>query len=100
MSGGLARGALAGFEHAQHVLLAHDEEVLAVDLDALPGVLAENDLVADFELERAKRSILQQPAVAKRDDFALFGFSAAESGITMPEAVVRCCSIRLTITRS
>ena len=53
-----------------------------------------------FQLERAKRSILQQPATADRDDFTLLGLFRGRIGNHDAEAVVRCVSIRLTITRS
>src|SRR6267143_831373 len=39
--------------NAQDVLLLHDEELLAVQLDLVAGVLAEEDAVAFFQRERA-----------------------------------------------
>lgn len=58
LSGGLAGGGRTGFEHAHHVFLAHDEQFLAVDLDGLAGILAEDHLVTDFQLKLALRAVL------------------------------------------
>jgi hypothetical protein len=56
--------------------LAHNEEIFAVDLDFGSAVLAEQDLVADFHIERTDLAVFQDLALADRDDLAadrLFG---------------------------
>src|SRR3954470_13608419 len=57
----LARSA---FEHAEDVVLAHDEELLAVDLHLGARVLAEEDAVALLDVELPHGAVLEQLAVA------------------------------------
>src|SRR5262245_32504550 len=54
--------------HPEHVLLAEDELVLALDLDLRAGVLAEQNGVARLDVERPHLAVLEHLAVAYRDD--------------------------------
>src|SRR5258706_5360989 len=47
LSGGFARRGGVGFQHTHHVFFAHDEQFLAVHLDGLACVFAEENLIAD-----------------------------------------------------
>src|SRR5205085_11299432 len=64
---------LRAFDDAHDVFLAHDEELLTLDLDGLAGVLAEKDLVAHLHVERDELALVILLALADRDDFALVG---------------------------
>src|SRR3954449_2090127 len=58
----------------EHVALAQDEQLLAVDLDFGAAVLAVEDLVAFGDVERdALLAILVVAALANGDDLALLG---------------------------
>src|SRR4029077_12414116 len=61
----------SAFDHAEDVLLAHDEVFLAVDLDLRSGVLAEQDLVADLDVERRQLAVVVHLALADGDDLAV-----------------------------
>src|SRR5437899_3274289 len=61
----------SAFDHAEDVLLAHDEVLLAVDLDLRSGVLAEQDPVADLHVERQHLAVLVHLALADGDHLAL-----------------------------
>src|SRR5262245_35635700 len=63
----------SAFDHAEDVLLAHDEVFLAVDLDLRAGILPEQDLVADLHVERGHLAVVVHFSLADRDDFALLG---------------------------
>ena len=52
-------------------VLAHDQVLLAVDLDLLAGVLAEEDRVACLDVERRDLAVLLDLALADGDDLAL-----------------------------
>ncbi len=52
------RGCGAG-EHAQYFFFAHDDEVFAIDLDFGAGILAEQDAVAFFYVERDEPCLLR-----------------------------------------
>ena len=58
-------------EHREHFVLAHDEVFLAVDLDFLARVLAEEDGVAVLHVERLTLAVFLDLAVADGDDLAL-----------------------------
>ena len=45
-------------DHAKDVFLGHDEERLAVDLDLGAAVLAEEDLVADLDVQRNELAVV------------------------------------------
>ena len=74
--------------------------LLAVELHFGAAVLAEEDAVADLDVERADLAVLEDLAVADGDDLALDGFSFAVSGMMMPPLVFSSSFTRLTITRS
>src|SRR4030095_14785803 len=60
-------------DHSEDFLFAHDEVLLAVQLDLLARVLAEEDRVAFLDVERRHLAVLLDLALAHRDDFALLG---------------------------
>src|SRR5690348_10969790 len=53
---------LRSFNHGHDVFLAHDHQILAVDLHLSPAVLAEQDLVADLDVERTDLAVLENLA--------------------------------------
>jgi hypothetical protein len=59
--------------HAHDVFFAHDEQFLAIDLDGLAGVLAEQHAVADLQRHRADLAVVLDLAGADGLDFALVG---------------------------
>src|SRR6185437_7644484 len=65
-----ARSAL---DHAEDVVLAEDEVLLALDLHLGPRVLAEEDAVAGLDVELPDRAVLEDLAVADGDDGRLDG---------------------------
>jgi hypothetical protein len=89
-----------GLDDAHDVFFTHDQQFLAIDLDGLAGVLAEQDAVAHLDCEGAHAAVLKHLAIANSADLALVRLFAAVSGMTIPEAVLRSSSRRLTITRS
>src|SRR5512140_896425 len=58
-------------DHAEDVVLAHDQVLLAVDLDLGPGVLGEEDAVAGLDVEGPDLAVLLDLAVAHGDHLAL-----------------------------
>src|SRR5262249_7100636 len=48
-------------------------QFFALDLDGLPGVLAEQDPVPDLEIDRPDFAVVQKLALSDREDFALVG---------------------------
>src|SRR5512135_423217 len=58
-------------EHAEDVVLAHDQRLLAVDLDLGPGVLGEQHAVAGLHVERVDLAVLAELALADGDHLAL-----------------------------
>src|ERR1700683_5583071 len=60
-------------EDAEDFFFAHDEEVFAIELDLGAGVLAEEDGVAGFYVEREDLAFVVGLALADGDDFALLG---------------------------
>src|SRR4029078_700426 len=52
------------------VVFAHHEQILAVDLHFGTGVLAEQDLVALLDVERADLAVLEDLALTDGDHFA------------------------------
>src|SRR5689334_11238263 len=71
--GGRARAT----DDAENLVLAHDKQLLAVDLDLGTAVPAEQDAVAGLHVQRLARAVLQVFAFADGDDLAflrlLFG---------------------------
>src|SRR5512147_3241888 len=57
-------------EHRHHVFFTHDEVLLAIDLHFGAAVLAEEDVVADFDVERTNRAVFEDLALAHRDHLA------------------------------
>lgn len=82
------------------VFFAHDQQLIAVNFDGLAGVLAEQDAVAHFDIQRTDFAVVENLAIAYGKDFALIRFSAAASGMMRPDAVLVSWSRRLTMTRS
>src|SRR5262245_38368332 len=70
----LLLGLRAVLEHAEDFVLTHDEELLAVDLDLLARVLAEENGVARLDVQRYALAIVLRLAGAGCDDFALLWF--------------------------
>src|SRR5271170_6120724 len=71
---------LLAFDDGHDVFLAHYHEVLAFDLHFRAAVLAEQDLVADFYVERTHLPVLKNLALADRDDLALDGLLGRRVG--------------------
>src|SRR5688572_3082003 len=61
------------FDDGHDVFLAHHEELVTVDLDFGSAVLAEQDLVADLEVERTNAPVLENLALADCNDLAADG---------------------------
>src|SRR5229473_2518023 len=59
------------FDDGQHVILFHDEVLLAIQLDLLARILAEQDPVARFDVEGDPLAVVFHLPVAGRDDPAL-----------------------------
>src|SRR5262245_11858456 len=62
---------MSALHHGQDVVLAHDEELLAVDLDFRARVFPEEDLVADLDVERGHFALVVHLALAGRDHLAV-----------------------------
>ena len=58
-------------EHREDFVFAHDQILLAVELDFLAGILAEQDEVAGLHIQRNPGAVVLHLAVAHGDDFAL-----------------------------
>ena len=56
---------------AKHFVFAHDEDFLTIELDLLPGILAEQDAVAGLDVERDPLAVVLRLAVAGGDHLAL-----------------------------
>src|SRR3954469_24467212 len=67
VGGGVFRGA---FEDAEDFFFTHDEEIVAIDLDLGAGILAEQNAVANFDVEREGFTLLVALAFTDGDDFA------------------------------
>src|SRR5690606_35731823 len=72
-SGGLLQGLSVGLNNRQHVVLAHDQILFAIDFDSLSRILAKQDLVAYLERQRLNGAVLQTLAVAHGQNLALLG---------------------------
>src|SRR5262245_10376537 len=70
-SRGLALGGGGCLQYAHDVALFHDQQLLAVDLDLGAGPFAEQDAVADLEIDWDQLAGLVAAAGADRDDLAL-----------------------------
>src|SRR4029453_296973 len=60
-------------DHGEEILFAHHQEFVAVDLDGLPAVLAEQDAVALLDVHGDDVALVVALAGADRQDFALIG---------------------------
>jgi len=57
------------FDDGQHVVLFQDEVLLAFQLDLLARILAEQDPVAGFDVERDPLAVVfQPPSLASREE--------------------------------
>jgi hypothetical protein len=59
---------------AEDVVFAKDQVLCTVDLHFRAGVLAEEDLVADFDIRLAERAVIQDLAVSDCDHCTFHGF--------------------------
>ena len=62
------------FGDAEHFVLAHDQVFLAVKLDFGPGVLTEENVIANFHVEWKRFPIVGYSAAADRNDCGLLRF--------------------------
>src|SRR6184192_460123 len=62
---------LLAFNHGHDVFFAHDHKLIPVDLDLGSAVLAEQDLVADLDVERPNLAVFENLALADRYDLSL-----------------------------
>src|SRR2546427_3144009 len=68
-SGGLFLSSAA--QDAQNFLFAHDDELFTIQLDFGSGILAEQDAVALFHIERTNLALFVDLALANRNNLAL-----------------------------
>src|SRR5882762_6575904 len=61
----------AAVDDGQHFVLAHDQVLLAIELDLLARVLAEENQIARLDIERDALALVVHLAVAGCDDLAL-----------------------------
>src|ERR1700730_17424806 len=73
-------------EHAEYFFLAHDDEVLTIDFDFGAGILAEQNAVAFFYIERPNLAFFADLAFAGGDDFSLLPFVFRGGGDNVPGA--------------
>src|SRR5262249_7007699 len=66
--------AAAVFNHGEYLVFAHDEVFLTFELDLLAGVLAEEDQVSGFDVERDPLAVVLRLAVAGGNHLALLRF--------------------------
>ena len=59
------------FDDGQHVILFHDEVLFAIQLDLLARILAEEDPVARFDVERDPLAVVFHLPAAGGDDRTL-----------------------------
>ncbi|EOB45323.1 hypothetical protein NM69155_2157 [Neisseria meningitidis 69155] len=62
------------FNDAEDVFFAHHQQLFAVGFYGLAAVFAEDDFVADFDIQRTARAVFTDFARAHGDDFAHIGF--------------------------
>src|SRR5689334_2996330 len=65
---------LLGFNHGHNIFLAHHNEVLAVDLHLGSAVFAEEDFVADLDVEWTDLAVVENLAFADRYHLSLYRF--------------------------
>jgi hypothetical protein len=99
--GGCGRGIIGpSGEHAHHVGLLHDEELVAIEHHLGAGPLSEQNLVADLDVDRDKLAGLVAPAGADGDDLALLRLLAGGIGNDDPAFGLGFGMMRFTTTRS
>src|SRR2546425_13356631 len=54
--------------YAENFVLAHDQILFSVDRDVAAGILAEQDVVADFNVDRHQGAVLEALALPDGDD--------------------------------
>ena len=64
-----AAGGLLAFDHGHNVLFSHHDQLVAIHLHFGAAVLAEEDLVADLDVQRTNLAVLQDLALADGHDF-------------------------------
>src|SRR5690606_26871129 len=65
-------------DHRQDLFFTDNQQFVAIDLDGLAGVLAEQNLVANFDVDRQHFAVFGFLARANGQDFTLIGlFSGA-----------------------
>src|SRR5215470_13109979 len=67
-------------DDAHQVFLAHHEELVAVDLDRLAGVLAEQHAITHLDVDRDQLAVVIPLAGSNRNDFALIGLLSGVVG--------------------
>src|SRR5580704_8983780 len=70
----------SGLADRQHFVFLHDEVFLAIKLDLLAGILAEEDRIAGFDVQGDALAIVLRLPVPGRDDFALLGLFLGRVG--------------------
>src|SRR5260370_42099382 len=73
-------------QHAEYFFFAHDDEVLTIDFDFGAGILAEQNAVAFFYIERPNLAFFADLAFAGGDDFSLLRLVFAADGDNDPSA--------------
>src|SRR3954465_1412007 len=68
-----ARSRPGSADDREDVLLADDEQLVVLDLELGPGVLAVEDLVAGLDVHRLALAVIEDPAWADGEDRALLG---------------------------
>src|SRR3981081_470660 len=71
---------LLGFNHGHNVFLSHHNQFFAFNANFGAAVLAEEDLVADLDVERTDLAVFENLAFADRYDFSLNGFFGRRIG--------------------
>ena len=84
----------------QDVLLADDQQVLAVDLELGPGVLRVEDLLALLDVDRLALAVIEVRPGPTARIVPSWGFSLAVSGRTMPLLVISSRGVGWMTTRS
>src|SRR3954471_24792131 len=64
---------LGSIDDREHVILAHDHQLLAVELDLGAGVAGEDDLVAFLDVERGALAVVEAAGVADGPGLATLG---------------------------
>src|SRR6202022_2370540 len=73
-------GGLLRFDDGHDVFFTHDHEFFAFELHFGAAVLAEENLVADLDVAGTHLAVLEDPAVADRDDLSANGFFGRRIG--------------------